>query len=46
MKQKLRQWFSIQLVKNPGRVILGVILLFNIVFFLLSATSKGLLFPV
>jgi len=37
MKQKLRQWFSIQLVKNPGRVILGVILLFNIVFFLLSA---------
>lgn len=38
MKNKIKEWFSIQLVKNPGRMVLGVILLFNIVFFLLAAS--------
>jgi len=37
MKSKIKEWFSIQLVKNPGRMVLGVILLFNILFFLLAA---------
>ncbi len=36
-KNKIKEWFSVQLVKNPGRMVLAVILLFNIVFFLLSA---------
>ncbi len=38
MKNKIKEWFSIQLVKNPGKMVLGVILLFNIVFFLLAAS--------
>lgn len=37
MRLKLKEWFSIQLVKNPGRMVLGAILMFNIVFFLLSS---------
>ena len=37
MRLKLKEWFSIQLVKNPGRMVLGAILLFNIVFFLLAS---------
>ena len=37
MKRKIREWFSIQIVKNPGRVVLFSILLFNILFFVLSA---------
>ena len=35
--KKIREWFSIQLVKNPGRIILAAILIFNVLFFLLSA---------
>ncbi len=34
---KIKEWFSVQLVKNPGKMVLAVILLFNIIFFLLSA---------
>ena len=34
---KIKEWFSIQLVKNPGRMVLAAILIFNIVFFLLAA---------
>ena len=37
MKRKIREWFSIQLVKNPGRVVLFSILFFNIIFFIVSA---------
>ena len=37
MKRNIKEWFSIQLVKNPGRMILAVILIFNVLFFLLSA---------
>ena len=37
MKNKFNEWWSTERAKNPGKVILGVILLFNIVFFLLSA---------
>ena len=37
MKRKLQQWWSIQRAKNPGSVVLGVILLFNILFFFISA---------
>lgn len=38
MKRKLQQWWSIQRAKNPGSMVLGMILLFNILFFLISAT--------
>ena len=37
MRKKIKEWFSVQLLKNPGRMVLAVILLFNIVFFLLAA---------
>lgn len=37
MIQRLREWFSIRLAKNPGQIVLLAILLFNIVFLLLSA---------
>ncbi|MCI5596058.1 MAG: hypothetical protein MR380_04990 [Lachnospiraceae bacterium] len=37
MKKKLKEWLSIQLVKNPGRMVLASILIFNLVFFFLSA---------
>lgn len=37
MKKRVRQWLSIQTAKNPGRMVLAVILLFNVVFFLLAA---------
>ena len=37
MKRKISEWFSVQLVKNPGRVVLFSILLFNILFFIISA---------
>ncbi len=37
MRLKIKEWFSIRLVKNPGRMVLGAILLFNIVFFLLAS---------
>lgn len=35
--KKFRSWMSIQLAKNPGRLVLLGILFFNIVFFILSA---------
>ena len=35
--RKIREWFSIQLAKNPGRIVLLAILLFNIVFFFVAA---------
>lgn len=37
MKNRIKEWFSVQSVKNPGKMILVVILLFNIVFFFTSA---------
>ncbi len=37
MKKRIKEWFTIQLVKNPSRMVLVVILLFNIIFFLFSA---------
>ncbi|MBE5997628.1 MAG: hypothetical protein E7240_09850 [Lachnospiraceae bacterium] len=37
IKQNLTEWFSIQYAKNPGKVVLATILIFNIVFFVLSA---------
>ncbi len=37
MKTKFREWFSIQLAKNPGRVVLAVILISNVIFLALSA---------
>ena len=35
--RKIREWLNIQLVKNPGKMVLCSIFLFNIVFFTLSA---------
>lgn len=35
--RKLKEWLNIQLIKNPGRMVLGAIILFNILFFLLSS---------
>lgn len=48
MKQKksLREWFSIMVAKNPSRVILMVIMLFNILFMLFSALIISRLVPV
>lgn len=37
MFRKLKEWISIKVVKNPRQMVLGAILLFNIVFVLLSA---------
>lgn len=37
MFKKLKQWFSIQVVKNPRNMVLGAILLFNVIFVVLSA---------
>ncbi len=37
MKNKFNEWWSTERAKNPGKVILGVILLFNIAFFLVAA---------
>lgn len=37
MFRKIREWISVQLSKNPGRMVLYTILVFNIVFLLLSA---------
>lgn len=37
MRERIKEWISIQIVKNPGRMVLFAILLFNIVFFLVSA---------
>ena len=35
--KKIREWLNIQLVKNPGKMVLVAIFLFNVLFFLLSA---------
>ena len=37
MINKIKEWLSVQLVKNPGKMVLTVILLFNIVFFLFAS---------
>ena len=37
MRKKYKEWLSIQMNKYPGRVVLTVILVFNVVFFFLSA---------
>ncbi len=37
MIRKIREWLSVQLAKNPERMVLGAILLINVIFFLLSA---------
>lgn len=37
MKRKFNEWLSIQLAKRPTRMVLLVILLFNVLFFLFSA---------
>ena len=37
MKRKIKELISIQVAKNPGRVVLLAILLFNIVFFIVAA---------
>ena len=36
-RSRFKEWMSIQLAKNPGRLVLFGILVFNIVFMLLSA---------
>ena len=35
--KKIREWLNIQLVKNPGKVVLCSIFIFNVLFLLLSA---------
>lgn len=37
MKRKFQEWWSQSRAKNPGKTVLAVILLFNVLFFLLSA---------
>ncbi len=37
MRIKIKEWFSVQLAKNPGRIVLAAILLFNVMLFFLSA---------
>lgn len=37
MKRKIKEWISIHIAKTPGKVVLVAILLFNIVFYILSA---------
>lgn len=37
MIRKFKEWLSVQIAKRPGRVVLVGILLFNVVFFLVSA---------
>ena len=40
-KKSLREWLSIMIAKNPSRVILLIITLFNILFMLISALMYG-----
>ena len=40
--RKIREWLNIQLVKNPGKMVLFVIFLFNVIL-LFGASSKRLL---
>ena len=35
--RRLKEWFSLQLAKHPGRIVLLAILLFNVVFFVVAA---------
>ena len=37
MKKRFSEWISMQIIKKPGRIVIGVILLFNVLFLLLSA---------
>ncbi len=37
MKRRISEWMSIHVAKNPGRVLILVILLFNVVFLIISA---------
>lgn len=37
MINRIREWFSIRLAKNPGQIVLLSILFFNVIFLLLSA---------
>ena len=39
MRKKISEWLSIQLAKNPGRMVLVGILIFNIVFFMIAAMA-------
>lgn len=39
MFKKFKEWFSLQLSKNPGSIIVGTILLFNVAFVLLAALA-------
>lgn len=36
MKRKMIEWFSLQRVKNPGRMVLGAIVIFNLLLLLLA----------
>ena len=44
-KKSLREWLSIMIAKNPSRVILLIITLFNILFMLISALIISRLAP-
>lgn len=37
MGKKAKEWISVQVAKNPGAVVLAAILLFNLIFFIVSA---------
>ena len=37
MRRNLKEWLSVQVAKNPGRMVLIVILLFNVAFFFVAA---------
>lgn len=37
MRRKFHEWVSVQAAKNPGKIVLIAILIFNVVFFLVSA---------
>ncbi len=37
MFKKLKEWFSIQVVKNPRKMVLGAILLFNVIFVVVAS---------
>ncbi len=37
MAKKAKEWISVQVAKNPGAVVLAAILLFNLIFFIVSA---------
>ena len=45
-KNRYREWLSIMIAKNPSRVILMVIMLFNILFMLISALIISRLAPI